>query len=260
MHPHQGMARQLRESVALITGGAAGIGRAAARAFAARGARVAIADLKASEGKEVAAAIAREGGQAIFVEADVSQRADVARLLEATLAAFGRLDVAFNNAGIEGTLASTADCTEENFDRTIAVNLKGTWLCMREEIAQMLRQGDGGAIVNMSSVAGLVGFANLPAYVASKHGVIGLTRAAALEYAATGIRINAVCPGVIHTEMIDRVTGRDPAIEKQFVDLEPMGRMGTPEEIADAAVWLASSAASFVTGHALAIDGGLVAR
>jgi NAD(P)-dependent dehydrogenase (short-subunit alcohol dehydrogenase family) len=254
------MARQLRESVALITGGAAGIGRAAARAFAARGARVAIADLKASEGKEVAAAIAREGGQAIFVEADVSQRADVARLLEATLAAFGRLDVAFNNAGIEGTLASTADCTEENFDRTLGVNLKGTWLCMREEIAQMLRQGEGGAIVNMSSVAGLVGFANLPAYVASKHGVIGLTRAAALEYAATGIRINAVCPGVIHTEMIDRVTGRDPAIEKQFVDLEPMGRMGTPEEIADAAVWLASSAASFVTGHALAIDGGLVAR
>jgi NAD(P)-dependent dehydrogenase (short-subunit alcohol dehydrogenase family) len=260
MHPHRGMARQLRESVALITGGAAGIGRAAARAFAARGARVTIADVKISEGREVAAAIEREGGQALFVEADVSQRADVARLLEATLAAFGRLDVAFNNAGIEGTLASTADCTEENFDRTLGVNLKGTWLCMREEIAQMLRQGEGGAIVNMSSVAGLVGFANLPAYVASKHGVIGLTRAAALEYAATGIRINAVCPGVIHTEMIDRVTGRDPAIEKQFVDLEPMGRMGTPEEIADAAVWLASSAASFVTGHALAIDGGLVAR
>jgi NAD(P)-dependent dehydrogenase (short-subunit alcohol dehydrogenase family) len=260
MHPHQGMARQLRESVALITGGAAGIGRAAARAFAARGARVAIADLKASEGKEVAAAIAREGGQALFVEADLSQRADVARLLEATLAAFGRLDVAFNNAGIEGTLASTADCTEENFDRTLAVNLKGTWLCMREEIAQMLRQGDGGAIVNMSSVAGLVGFANLPAYVASKHGVIGLTRSAALEYATAGIRVNAICPGVIHTEMIDRLTGKDPAAERQFVDLEPMGRMGTPDEIAAGAVWLCSRAASFVTGHALAVDGGLVAR
>jgi NAD(P)-dependent dehydrogenase (short-subunit alcohol dehydrogenase family) len=170
------------------------------------------------------------------------------------------LDCAFNNAGIEGQLAPTEACSEENFDRTIAINLKGIWLCMRREIQQMLRQGDGGAIVNMSSVAGLVGFAGLPAYVASKHGVIGLTKTAALEHAKDGIRVNAVCPGVIHTEMVDRLTGKDPATEKQFVELEPIGRMGTPKEIGAAAVWLCSTGASFVTGHALAVDGGFVAR
>lgn len=181
-------------------------------------------------------------------------------MLQQTVGTFGRLDCAFNNAGIEGNLASTVDCTEENFDRTLAINLKGTWLCLRAEIRQMLRQTDGGAIVNMSSVAGLVGFATLPAYVASKHGVVGLTKSAALEYAAQGIRVNAVCPGVIHTEMIDRITHEDPAVAQQFVDLEPVGRMGTPEEIAEAAVWLCSKAASFVTGHALAVDGGFLAR
>jgi NAD(P)-dependent dehydrogenase (short-subunit alcohol dehydrogenase family) len=229
-------------------------------AFAARGASVAIADLKVDRGNELARAIEDAGGKAIFAKADVSKVGDVEALVGKTVGAFGRLDYAFNNAGIEGQLAATADCTEENFDRILAVNLKGLWLCMRYEIQQMLRQGGGGAIVNMSSVAGLVGFANLPAYVASKHGVVGLTKAAALEYAQKGIRVNAVCPGVIHTEMIDRVTGKDPAIEKQFVSLEPMGRMGTPEEIAEAAVWLCSKAASFVTGHTLAVDGGLVAQ
>jgi NAD(P)-dependent dehydrogenase (short-subunit alcohol dehydrogenase family) len=177
-----------------------------------------------------------------------------------TIHAFGRLDCAFNNAGIEGQLGSTAECSEENFDRTIAINLKGLWLCLRRELQVMLGQEGGGAIVNMASVAGLVGFESLPAYVASKHGVIGLTKTAALECATKGIRVNAVCPGVIHTEMIDRVTGRDPAIEQQFVNMEPMGRMGTPQEIAEAAVWLCSPAASFITGQALAIDGGLVAR
>jgi NAD(P)-dependent dehydrogenase (short-subunit alcohol dehydrogenase family) len=246
--------------VTLITGGASGIGRAAAMAFADRGARVVIGDLKVDRGEETAHAIERAGGRAVFVKADVSKTGDVESLIGEAVRTFGRLDCAFNNAGIEGQLGTTAACTEENFDRIIAVNLKGMWLCLRSELLQMLRQGGGGAIVNMSSVAGLIGFANLPAYVASKHGVIGLTKSAALEYAKSNIRVNAICPGVIHTEMIDRVTGKDPALEKQFIDLEPMGRMGTPEEIAAGAVWLCSPSASFVTGHALTVDGGLVAQ
>jgi NAD(P)-dependent dehydrogenase (short-subunit alcohol dehydrogenase family) len=254
------MPRQVEGSVALITGGAAGIGRAAALAFADGGAKVAVCDLKVDKGEELAHVIEKAGGRAIFVRADVGQAGDVEQVVARTVSAFGRLDCAFNNAGIEGQMATTADCSDENFDRVIAVNLKGTWLCLRAEIRQMLRQPGGGAIVNMSSVAGLVGFANLPAYVASKHGVIGLTKSAALEYATQGIRVNAVCPGVIHTEMIDRVTGRDPAVERQFINLEPMGRMGTPREIAEAALWLCSKAASFVTGHALTVDGGLVAQ
>jgi NAD(P)-dependent dehydrogenase (short-subunit alcohol dehydrogenase family) len=254
------MKLQLEDKVALVTGGAAGIGRAAAVAFAENGATVAISDLKIERGEEVAHAIEKTGGRAIFVRGDVSNPADIDRLVDTAVATFGRLDCAFNNAGIEGEMGSTVDCTEANFDRTIAINLKGVWLSMAREIRQMLSQSTGGAIVNMASVAGLVGFPNLPAYVASKHGVLGLTKTAALEYAKSGIRVNAVCPGVIHTEMIDRITGMDPEIEKQFTDLEPMGRMGTPEEIAAAAVWLCSDAASFVTGHPMTIDGGLVAQ
>lgn len=254
------MTAQMKDSVALVTGGAAGIGKASVLAFAEQGAKVVIADVKVERGSELAHLVEGAGGKAIFVRADVSRPGDVEQLIGKTMATFGRLDCAFNNAGIEGAMGATVECTEENFDRTLAINLKGVWLCMRQEIQQMLRQAGGGAIVNMSSVAGLVGFANLPAYVASKHGVIGLTKTAALEYAARGIRINAICPGVIHTEMIDRVTGKDPTVEKQFVDLEPLGRMGTPDEIAAGAVWLCSKAASFVTGHALTVDGGFVAR
>jgi NAD(P)-dependent dehydrogenase (short-subunit alcohol dehydrogenase family) len=254
------MARQFEGSVALVTGGAAGIGKAAVLAFAEQGAKVVIADLKVDRGNELARAVEDSGGRAIFVRTDVSKTGDVEELIGKTVSTFGRLDCAFNNAGIEGEPATTANCTEENFDRIIAINLKGIWLCLRYQIQQLLRQGGGGAIVNMSSVAGLVGFATLPAYVASKHAVIGLTKTAALEYAKSGIRINAICPGVIHTEMIDRLTGKDPRVERQFVDLEPIGRMGTPEEIAAGAVWLCSSGASFVTGHAMAVDGGFVAQ
>jgi len=254
------MTERPENSVALVTGGAAGIGKAAALAFAEHGAAVAICDLKQEQGEALAHVIERGGGRAIFVKADVSRAGDVEKVVGQTLSAFGKIDSAFNNAGIEGQLAPTSECSEENFDRIIAVNLKGLWLCLRREIQQMLKQSSGGAIVNMSSVAGLVGFPNLPAYVASKHAVVGLTKSAALEYARNGIRINAVCPGVIHTEMVDRITGKDPAVEKQFINLEPVGRMGTPEEIAEAAVWLCSKAASFVTGHALAVDGGFVAQ
>jgi NAD(P)-dependent dehydrogenase (short-subunit alcohol dehydrogenase family) len=250
----------MESAVALVTGGAAGIGKAAVLAFAERGASVAFCDLKRDQGEALAHTIEHGGGRAIFVQADVSQPADVDKFVGQTVSALGRIDYAFNNAGIEGQPATTAECGEENFDRILAVNLKGLWLCLRREIQQMLQQPEGGTIVNMSSVAGLVGFPNLPAYVASKHAVVGLTRSAALEYARNGIRINAVCPGVIHTEMVDRMTGKDPAVEKQFINLEPIGRMGTPEEIAEAAVWLCSKAASFVTGHALAVDGGLVAQ
>jgi NAD(P)-dependent dehydrogenase (short-subunit alcohol dehydrogenase family) len=254
------MTRELEDKGTLVTGGAAGIGRAAALAFAESGAKVAICDVKVERGHELVRLIESRGGRAIFVEADVSRATAVDKLVADTVSAFGRLDCAFNNAGIEGQLAPTESCSEENFDRTIAINLKGIWLCLRREIQQMLQQGGGGAIVNMASVAGLVGFAGLPAYVASKHGIVGLTKTAALEHARDGIRINAICPGVIHTEMIDRLTGKDAATEKQFVELEPIGRMGTPQEIAAAAVWLCSAAASFVTGHALAVDGGFVAR
>ena len=210
-------------------------------------------------GEETVAQIKAAGGEATFVRADVSQRADVEALVRQTVESYGRLDCAHNNAGIEGDLAPTSDCTEANWDRTIATNLKGVWLCMKYEIPQMVEQG-GGAIVNTSSVAGLVGFLNLPAYVATKHGVAGLTRTAALEYAGQGIRVNAVCPGVINTPMIDRIVAGDAEAEAQFTALEPVGRMGSPAEVAQAVVWLCSDSASFVTGIAMPVDGGFVAQ
>lgn len=253
------MAKQLQDKVALVTGGAAGIGRAAAMQFAKAGAKVAISDLKEEQGKELAQAIEKEGGEAIFLTTDVSDAGQVQKMVADTVKRFGKLDCAFNNAGIEGQMAPTADCSTENFDRTIAINLRGVWLCMQHEIKEMLKH-KSGTIVNMSSVAGLVGFPNLPAYVASKHGVVGLTKSAALEYAQSGIRVNAVCPGVIHTEMIDRITHKDSEIEKQFIGLEPIGRMGTPEEVGALAVWLCSPESSFMTGTAVPVDGGFVAH
>lgn len=247
------------EEVALVTGASAGIGRAAALAFGREGARVVVSDVQVEAGEETALLLREQGAEALFVRADVSQAPEVARLVEAAIAAYGRLDLAFNNAGIEGAMASTIDCTEENWDRTLAINLKGVWLCMKHELARMRAQRRG-AIVNCSSVAGLVGFPNLPAYAASKHGIIGLTRAAALEHAKEGIRVNAVCPGVIRTAMVDRLVQAHPEMQAGLVAGEPVGRMGTPEEVAAAVLWLCSDAASFVTGQALAVDGGWVAQ
>jgi NAD(P)-dependent dehydrogenase (short-subunit alcohol dehydrogenase family) len=251
------MEKIFQDKVALITGGSFGIGKATAIAFASRGAKVVIADWV--EDKETLNAITSSGGNAIFVKCDVSKEADVKNLIDKTVAKFGRLDYAFNNAGIEGASAPTQDCTEENWERTIGVNLKGTWLCMKYEIPQMLKQGKG-AIVNNASIAGLVGFQGIPAYVASKHGVIGLTKNAALENAKSGIRVNVVCPGVIKTPMIDRFTGKQKEVEKQFESMEPVGRMGQPQEVAEAVIWLCSEGASFVTGHSLVVDGGWVAQ
>ena len=245
--------------VALVTGGSAGIGRATALAFARSGCDVVVADIDRERGERVAKEAEALGVDASFVETDVSDRAAVERMVAETVDRFGGLDYACNNAGIEGTPMPTADCTDENWDRTIAINLTGVFLCMRAEIPRMLERG-GGAIVNVSSVAGLVGFENIPAYTASKHGVVGLTKTAALDYATQGIRVNAICPGVIDTEMVQRFTRGDPEASAQLTSSEPVGRMGTPEEIADSVVWLCSDGASFVTGQAIAVDGGFVAR
>jgi NAD(P)-dependent dehydrogenase (short-subunit alcohol dehydrogenase family) len=247
--------------VALVTGGASGIGRSCAQLFAKEGASVVVSDVAVEGGHDTVCLIEEDGGEASFVETDVSKAAEVEALVGRAVEAYGRLDYAFNNAGIEGRMATnTADYSEEDWDRVIAINLKGVWLCMKHEIAQMLSQG-AGSIVNNSSVEGLVGLQGTSAYAASKHGVVGLTKTAALEYAQSGIRVNAVCPGLIRTPMVERYTGGDAETEAQFAAIfEPVGRMGTSEEVAEAVVWLCSEAASFVTGHAMAVDGGYVAR
>jgi NAD(P)-dependent dehydrogenase (short-subunit alcohol dehydrogenase family) len=250
---------ELAGKVAIVTGASAGIGRATAVSLAAEGARVVVADVDVARGEQVVADINDKGGTALFIRCDVTDDESVGALVTKTVERFGGLDVAFNNAGIEGAPAPTAECTPENWHRTLAVNLTGIWSCMRHEIPVMLARG-GGSIVNMSSVAGLVGFATIPAYTASKHGVVGLTKTAALEYAEHGIRVNAVCPGVIDTEMVERFTGGQSEAEAAMIATEPVGRMGHPEEIADAVVWLCSDHSSFVTGQAIAVDGGFTTR
>lgn len=249
----------LQGKIAIVTGASTGIGRAAALAFGREGAAVVVSDVDVERGEKTAAEVAGLGVDALFVRADVSNADDVRELVRRTVDHFGRLDCAFNNAGIEGVQAPVDECTIENWDRTIAVNLTGVFLCMHEEIPAMLA-GGGGTIVNNASVAGLVGFGGIPAYTASKHGIVGLTKTTALDFATKGIRVNAVCPGVIDTEMVQRFTHGDPEATRQFEQTEPVGRLGTPDEIADAVVWLCSDRASFVTGQALAVDGGFVAR
>lgn len=250
------MEKLLEGKVAIVTGGAFGIGKATALAFAKHGAKTVIADW--IEDQDTVKEIKEAGGTGIFVKCDVSKTSEVSRMIDKTLETYGKLDYAVNNAGIEGATAPIPECTEENWDKTININLKGVWLCMKYEIPAMLKTGKG-AIVNVASVAGLIGFPGLPAYVASKHAVIGLTKNAALENAKTGIRVNAVCPGVIKTPMIDRVTGKDKTVEKRYEDMEPVGRMGQPEEVAEAIIWLCSDASSFVTGIAMPVDGGWIA-
>jgi NAD(P)-dependent dehydrogenase (short-subunit alcohol dehydrogenase family) len=253
------MDKQFEGKVALVTGGASGIGRATALAFARAGAKVVVADIAVEAGRETLRMIEETGGDAVFVRTDVSQADEVEALIEQALEAYGRVDCAVNNAGVIGEMAPTAKCTEENFDQVIGTNLRGTWLCMKHEIAHMLERG-GGVIVNMSSVSGIRGLPDFPAYAASKAGILQLTRTATLEYAKWGIRINAICPGTIDTPMVAGVVAARPELEQEFLALHPMGRIGKPEEVAEAALWLCSDAASFVTGHALAVDGGYLAH
>ncbi|MES2549817.1 MAG: glucose 1-dehydrogenase [Pseudomonadota bacterium] len=257
----------LAGKVALVTGAAAGIGRATALKFSAEGAKVMVSDVESIGGEETAAMIRAKGGEARFLRADVSLAAEVKALVAGTVAAYGRLDCACNNAGIEGAIAPFIEQTEANFDRIIAVNLKGTFLCLQAEITQMLAQGGdggGGSIVNLSSIAGLIGFPGLSAYVASKHGVNGLTRNAALEYAKAGIRVNSVCPAGIDTRMLDsladQATGGKMTSRQMMDGLHPMGRIGTPDEVAGLIVWLCSAEAGFMTGAVVPVDGGYVAQ
>ena len=255
------MAGLLEGKAALITGGARGIGRAAALAFAREGARVVVADLRTEGAQETVAMINAGGGQAVSVNGDVTKPAVVKAWVDAVVKSFGRIDCAFNNAGIAGGAVNangklTADWPEESFDRMIEINLKSVWLCMRDEIKAMLADGKGGAIVNTASIAGIVGLETSSAYVAAKHGVVGLTKSAALEYARKGIRVNAVCPGYIVTEMT-----REPMQRKgdQIIARIPFGRLGTPEDIAEMVVWLCSDRASYVSGAAYNVDGGYYA-
>jgi NAD(P)-dependent dehydrogenase (short-subunit alcohol dehydrogenase family) len=252
------MTPELEGKVALVTGGTSGIGRETAILFAKTGAKVVVAGRRKREGEETVEMIRAAGGDGLFVKTDVSKASEVEALIQTTAERFGRLDVAFNNAGIEGAWVPITRQSEEDWDRTIEINLKGVWLCLKYEIRQMLKQGGGGAIVNMSSITGLVGAVGAAAYSASKHGVIGLTKTAALENAKSGIRINAVCPAAVEAPMAERIFGA-PKVHEYVLNCHPIGRFGRPAEIAEAVLWMCSDRASFMTGQSLVLDGGFLA-
>ncbi|MBZ0259351.1 MAG: SDR family oxidoreductase [Hyphomicrobiales bacterium] len=251
------------DKVALVTGAAAGIGRSTALLFAAEGAKVVVSDVDEKSGNETATMIKANGGEAVFVKADVSKAKDVAALLATALKTYGRIDCACNNAGIEGKIMPFHEQPESNFDAIMAVNAKGVFLCLKAEIEHM-RKGGGGAIVNLSSVAGMIGFPGLSPYVASKHAVIGMTKNAALEYGKEGIRVNAICPGGIETRMLDsladQASGGKLSTHDLMAPLHPIGRIGKPQEVAELIVWLCSDRAGFVTGAAVPVDGGYTAQ
>jgi len=250
------MAQDLKNKVAIITGGTSGIGRETAVLFAEQGAKVVVAGRREAEGKETVDLMRKAGGDGMFVKADVTKAADVQALVQKTVEKFGRLDTAFNNAGIEGNWMPMVDISEEEWDRVLDINLKGMFLCLKYEIPQLLKNG-GGTIVNMSSVAGLMGTPAAAPYGASKHGVISLTRTAALEHAKQKIRVNAVCPAVIESPMENRLFG-EPEAPKFAVGMHPIGRIGTPREVAEAVLWMCSEKSSFMTGHYIVVDGGFL--
>jgi NAD(P)-dependent dehydrogenase (short-subunit alcohol dehydrogenase family) len=253
------MERIFENQVALVTGAASGMGLATAKAFAEAGASVALADWNEEAVRAVTAELVAAGHKAIAIRCDVADEAQVAAMVELTVAAFGRLDAAFNNAGVQSPIAETADADGAEFDRVTAINLRGVWSCMKYELIQMRKQGSG-AIVNCSSLGGLVGVAGRATYHAAKHGVLGLTKSAALEYAARGIRINAVCPGIIETPMVSGMLEKEPEAMDLLMKDQPIGRLGRAEEVSAAVLWLSSPAASFVIGHGLVVDGGYTIR
>ncbi len=253
------MSLQFADKAALVTGGASGIGRAAALSFAHGGARVVVADVDQAGGEETVCLVKAEGGEAVFVKTDVRAAVDVEAMVAAAVQSFGRLDIAFNNAGVLGSGAAMIDFTEDDWDDVMGINLKGVWLCMKHEIPAMIQAG-GGAIVNTSSIAGLVGSQHSPAYAASKHGVVGLTKTAALQYAPHGIRVNCVCPAAVYSPMLETLVTRNPQVGERLLASQPNGRFASPEEVAAVVTWLCSDAASFVTGAALPVDGGYTAQ
>lgn len=252
------MASGLENKVALVTGGTSGIGRETAVLFARSGARIVVAGRREAEGNETIDMIRSAGGDGLFVQTDVSKASEVENLIQRSVEKFGRLDIAFNNAGTEGAWAPIVRQLEEDFDQTISVNLKSVWLCLKYEIRQMLKQHGSRAIVNMASITGLVGAAGAAAYSASKHGVIGLTKSAALETAKSGIRINAVSPAFVETPLSDRIF-RIPNVRKYLLGCHPIGRFGKASEVAEAVAWMCSDQASFMTGQTLVLDGGFLA-